>query len=1784
MGVSKHGSVGGIRALARAAGATLLLFGLAWVAAGCSESDTRPCTGGPGSPGCACTEEGGCGLYLVCSDGVCRDQRTPPSDPICYTPCREGTLVDGVFRECSPEGLLEGCVAPATCIDGTCVADETAMEDAEDAGMTMLADVEPPMEAALGACNDELDCPGHQTCIAGTCYSDCRGDDDCPGEQACVRHVCRMTCSGNDEESKCPPGSYCATVDGENGYCEQGSDTISGDQRTVPGSFGLSTDVLALSNIADSASFTIVNDTPQALEFSVRRQSHKEFDSEGTRTETAQPLFWLALGEGDIDACGELEPGEGGEPSDDADGDDAAPALRTLVAGGGGSTTIAVCHASNPDVGSVWTGELQVGNPRVGYRTLTLSYTSRPEGQWSGRIFYFANFGTDELDAWIEGKDDPDGAGIASVGNALIWRWDAMRRGQISLDNFRAAVQSSITGSWDFQAMRERCPEPSGACYPYDDLDGLESFTNDLEGRPVPSGVAELPFVMNLRADGESRLTGKVVSEQTLHYAGEPAITLDLRLPVEGCDERLTESCVNYIEAFEGGAVVGGRYYPEPGTGGCELDGFEELQTPWLVPGFMQGSSLDGTTGLRYRAECRDTLQPFTDREKASLNYAFAGSNPIPDGRSRRRSLELIDGLLINQEELLVLFKERFVEDGEAGDEPTVAHGLMHLARTPATLQETDFDGSEQIEERDMDRDLSPPVRCSEPLVKEVFQLDTLPESWSPTPSEPEQIDQLASALITGRGPGGTEPLLAEQVGEAIHYYCHETGQIDGGPGNDGSETATIEPCPPGSQIIYFALLDTLECGDQETIANLPCQADGDCEDFVYRELPTRSGCRPRLNPKWFCESGDYCDDENDRREGKRFYAAGATTSVFLPLHNTVDQAFRYKTAFVSRKNRNLGFVPSICDPDTAAVPYCYDPPAIEDASERVDCALSLYVNHSDAMSPSTRTQVRDYLLESFAVVDDNRDGFETLYSELSIMLGDDAFTAAFASRFDLAATRTRAFEGELFEADGINLSGVAGHEMHSLYLAVQYYQLTLDRFYALTPLLRTSMRAQREGNAAFGFITQQTVTAYFDRLIRASSQKSRAWSEIARRYQNFNQPDLARRVVERAYTATYMESVLITRLMHEVTRVVRAADVAQIELIIVQAQRMYKAALLDMRDVYGSIIDDVNFFGFPPDYIPFPALDPGDINAFEKLMAAAWESTNFARDKEERALAQSRDFDVDEESFQAELVGIRNNYENQLGEICGLFPDPAEPNRWYPAISTYAHLWSDLELLGDPCGAVGTGAVHESRVEQSIIADRIELAHLKFKNKREEIEIETDRMLAQCAEIQAGVELEIALQSAKLAFEETKRWTNVGLGIWERFKETTTKLKGTAQCVPPTGGTAISPGNCIQVNIAATIDEVSSKGYDITRSIADALLAVGETAIAGAEFAKAIAELEGRCNLAQIDSAAKIKVLELESDELFKEYHDAFKELALGESRTNQLLGEAARVTAEQQEAEQLAINIEAARNDPNVRIYKNDAVISADRSFRRALAAAYKATKVYEYYTSQSYARLENLFLIRMVQSGDFSLEEYLFELDGAYTEFEEAFGNPDTRVAIISLRDDIWGIERVDGRGQSFSEDQRTGLLHERLGDPTLLDSRGYISIPFRTDIDQLSPLTRNHKILHIEAEILGGDVGDTLGRIYLRQRGTGTVRAIDGEKIFYALPEKTAVVDTFFNGERFGVFSDDRVLRSERFRDLPYANTAWELLINQRDELVNQDINLQSLSDVRLYIYYTDFTEL
>ena len=208
----------------------------------------------------------------------------------------------------------------------------------------------------------------------------------------------------------------------------------------------------------------------------------------------------------------------------------------------------------------------------------------------------------------------------------------------------------------------------------------------------------------------------------------------------------------------------------------------------------------------------------------------------------------------------------------------------------------------------------------------------------------------------------------------------------------------------------------------------------------------------------------------------------------------------------------------------------------------------------------------------------------------------------------------------DLFEDDGIVISGIAGFEMFQLHQAVQYYGLALDRFYKMSQVIAAALQSGSPA-AARNFLSAGTVTSYFQRLIRASTQRSRAWSEIARRYQGFNRPDLARRTAIRAYTATYLESVVLGNLILNIYDLSGGSNKPQLLIELEQAQRRYQMALLDLSTVYESISDDVNVFGFAPDYIPFPALGTAganaDINAFDRVLTLTLSKLDVARSRE---------------------------------------------------------------------------------------------------------------------------------------------------------------------------------------------------------------------------------------------------------------------------------------------------------------------------------------------------------------------------------------------------------------------------------------------------------------------------------------------------------------------------------------------------------------------------------------
>lgn len=1784
-----------------------------------------------GSEGCQCTDYEGCNEGLACTAGICLGvSALPPANPKCYTPCNANLVIDAVTLTCDSDGLLPGCIGDFACTEGSCLA---------------AGDIKP-------TCATDLDCPFFQTCLTGGCYSNCENTSDCSAGLGCFKKVCRIPCRSGMDASSCPDGTYCDASDGENGFCLPVGSPSDTPQEPPNGSFTLDQSVLEFSNISVSDQFQILSKSAVKQGFTVRKLSHTLYNADGSseRIDAPKdpatgeyvecdaaagqcPLFWLDLGS--LGAT-TREATISIEALPDCT-EDSCPLITVGNAGG--------------SPGVRWTGELEITS-RNGRSVISLSYVERPEGQWVGDMYFFGNFPNKGIKDWLERDNRND---VTDVANGLIQRWGAFRSGNLTngWEEFKAVLTSTRTGSWNYGEVKNKCDEVNGAgtsavCYPFSNSAGVRTYVNDAQALPIPTGLSEFQMGMNLRlpsGDG-SVLTGRIESSVAMHYAGNPAIHLTLSSnPAvnESCDPAIGTDCVVFVTGMEAEINVGGRYLTDAG-GTCGV-GYEKVQTPWLIEGFTQGTSMDPQTQTSYQYACMDSELPFdvsTDANLLPLNVSLAGGNPVPDGLPRLRTFRLIDGALINQTELFILFEERFESFvGNIGDSPgdkgISAYGYMILKKQPVDVKSEDLneDGipdafKGNIPPPAIQKELSNRlgVTCDQRLLDNIG----LGNPHLADDTEGSNVAGIVSVLLSGNGLSENvqaSPLVSDgsDPNVVVHYYCEDTGLFDGGSEDiGGTEESAKIPCPAGSRIEFFVVKNP-DLITQESVANESCQQDVVCEVYECTEEDcevesynrcTGGTCQQTLNswrdngliepwePFSFCavpcedDPSSSCPDPYnsecdtyrlDLRRDRVFFSLpeGSNGKEMQTITAAISDAFRYKIRFRGRSGSQIGFAPEICIENSDEVPYCYEPELIEEIRNRVDCLISIYSDDTlyrdlESTNLALKGKLDSFLRESFSRDPTGTDdGFERLYAELLVMMGDESLTAAFASRFDLAAAGGANFEGSLFEVDGINLSGVAGFEMYSLYQAIQYYQMALDRLYRAGPDLTKSLERNASTDSPTNLISPETVEAYLERLIRASTQKARAVSEVAKNYQSFNRPDLARRVIERSYTSTYLESIILTRLMTDISKKSTSADRPQIQKTIEDGQRRYLMALLDMKEVYSSISDNINFFGFTPEYIPFPTINISsiyDVNAFESLLETAKSKMELAKQREIQALNSNRSYNVDSASFQRELATIQNNYESQLGELCGVFE--AEDGRVYPAIKKYADLDPFATLLGDPCGHMTGGTIYTKiiELEDSLIGGRI--LSTRFDNLLTSISIEENRAKEQCDLIesiadfqfeQAGdiVDLQSAVRIARVLMNEARDKINLN----------TNYAQGMV-CTPEPPSTMNPSGGLLECKDAwykAQIGLGAETAKMAVTAAGEAFINAKEREIAEIDRNKAHWVTMQECTSLLIDSEARLADMLLEIKEIELEALRTEHQSSLLMTEIDRLLKEGKRLQAEQEETENLLINVVAAQNDPNVRIYKNDAVINADIAFTDAIRSAYRATKVFEYYTSQSYARRDQLFLIRMVTAGDYNLENYLIQLENAYYDFQEQFGNPDVRVMNLSLRDDIMKIPMLDENGNPLTQSDRIDKMRNRLSRVQMLDSNGYLSIPFRTTLDALSPLTRNHKIVHIEANMIGSRIGDTEGRLYIRQLGTGVIRNVEDEIDYCVFPERTGVIDPYFNGRK--LFSPE-VYKNFRFMDRPVVNTSWEMMINQRDEEVNKDIDLQSLTDIRLYVYYTDFT--
>ncbi|MCK6573672.1 hypothetical protein L6V77_21545 [Myxococcota bacterium] len=1804
-----------------------------------------------GEEGCNC-DDGDCDRGLVCNAQTdrCVEEVRDPDDLVCYTACTGRYYFpngNGPRTACPPDGLVRDCHANAahTCREGSC----------------LLPD------APVPRCESDAQCPDFQTCVDAKCISTCERDADCDGDdEICHRKVCRQTCSLSD--GACAVGYTCnAQGDGTTGVCLFSVPATAEPRLQVDGAVQLTTPALSFSTYDTDRTFGLTNDSDEARRFVIRKVAHTITNEDGTTEERTEPDAELRCdlpceererivrerceAEGRSDAvCNQrvaadrpfcnpavscpltwLDLYVDGRPAQ------RAQEIEVQVP----ANTTAIIHVANAAgaPGVAYSGRIEVRHPQVNTTGLDLAYTQSATGQWTGRMYYFSQFGTTGLyntpsgcqagtpgctTGWVNlpnaAPGSPQQAGTRDapdarqrLGNAFLEVWGAFRAERLSFTNFIAMLTSVRTGSWAFERVARDCVSTLGngrrniACYLSETgFNGLVELSANTQNDPVPSGVVELPISMNLQERDGNLLAGRINSAEALHYAGDPGIEIRLASPPGTCTRSPSGACLLLVDpghAMTPAAYinVGGRIELDDPDDACPA-GFNREVFPWLPVGFLRQTGFADDLGV-YRAECRSTQLPFAEPALGARNRHLAASNPIPDGRPRRRELRILDGGFLNQEQLFLIFEERFESFLGASDTSGFSsYGYMLMTRSGQDLDvDVDqgpgapngipdvFEGARPpAQVAVVDDELAP--TCTEALVDLIPGLT--PRAGGAVADGNAAVETLVHGVSRSAGAlaclqvldpdGHDQPCLAP--GQTVHFYCEETGTFDGGNGE------IAEACPAGSRVTYF-LMDAGAPDPAAHRCNTHAAGErGTCQTALNAYVD--AGWVAELDPAWTCRRADQAlcsEDRLDLLAGKVFFPPlPEPVAVFRPLSEAIDQAFRYKTRFRSRTGATVGFAPQICLPDSDQIPYCYDPDAIEGLRERVDCLISVRRSPTQfaALSDSNKQLLVDTLKEAFAVgpVDHPpnaprsalRDGFERLYAELLVMMGDEALTRAFASRYDIAGDRGGAFDGTAFEPNGIVLSGVVGGEFRSLYEARQYYQEAVTRLFSLAPTLWGSIRGEREAD----FVTAATVGEYFERVIRASTQKTRAASAIAERYQRVNRPDLARGVLEREYTAAYIESVILSRMLQGIIDQADQSARDGVRLTMEDAARRYRAALMEMQNAYRTIADDVNIFGFAPDYIPFPTIDVRETNGFENMLLRVEQRLRLAREKEDAAISGDRAFETDTAEFQSELVRLRNTYEGQLREICGSFEGP--DGVIYPAIKKYASLSPVLERLGDPCGLVTNGDIHSALItlEQGHIDvnDRLQAIRDVFSR----IENATTYLNAMCDLQEAFIDMSYDIGGERRELREDIHGLQLDIQLMESAQALAQQEVGAAlSCA---GGLAAGPAAaavCGASGAAGKAYALVHIGLEVGVQIQQRKINHKELELLDLDIEQSTWPYLMTCRASTLEVQRQIQdlVIELKRKEL-----DALRaqyQLALQRGEMQRLFNRAQRLQAEGEEAQQLAINVAAARNDPNIRIFRNDAVINAEVAFDAAIREAYRATLVFEYYTSQSYARRGDLFLTRLVSRGQYTLENYMNDLGNAFFEFEEEFGLPNLRVQVISMRDDMFAIPRTAPDGRAYTLGERIGFMREKLLNPAILDRRGYTSIPFGTSLDRLSPATRNHKIRYIEAEINADSAGDAVARLYLTQGGTSLVNSVRDEKLYYRFPELSAVLNPFIGGNK--VF-DPEVYQNARLRDRPLVATDWRLLINQRDERVNQDLDLASVNDIRLFVYYTDFTEL
>lgn len=249
-----------------------------------------------------------------------------------------------------------------------------------------------------------------------------------------------------------------------------------------------------------------------------------------------------------------------------------------------------------------------------------------------------------------------------SANEVVSQPWQYFQQGLLSAAQLQDALETIRTGTWQESALQQSCREQFSAqslCYRSGGR--LERLSADSSRWPVPSVFAEHPIALYLKQDSENeqQWQGRVDSQRTPHLPGFPVAALRFQThPASSARVFLSDASIN--------SVLGGRYALSASRENAQLPchgSFIQRVVPWF-PHNTRESVADTKIQASWstRKECYQRNLPMSaeqyGEDTLNPNVVINQANPLSNGQMLLRTIQVYDGVLLNDRTLLMFFRE----------------------------------------------------------------------------------------------------------------------------------------------------------------------------------------------------------------------------------------------------------------------------------------------------------------------------------------------------------------------------------------------------------------------------------------------------------------------------------------------------------------------------------------------------------------------------------------------------------------------------------------------------------------------------------------------------------------------------------------------------------------------------------------------------------------------------------------------------------------------------------------------------------------------------------------------------------------------------------------------------------------------------------------------------------------------------------------------------------------------------------------------------------------------